>query len=264
MRPTIALTTTSYTGAEYRTPQIMLGSPYARAVERVEATPLLVTPEHGPESIRLLVEMADGLMLSGGEDIDPALYGQEPHPKLQPVHRQRDEMELLALRYALERRMPVLAVCRGFQLLNVHFGGTLYQDLETQRVGGVIHEQDAPISERWHGARPEPGSRLAEIVGANEMMINSFHHQGIDRLGEGLRAVVHSEDGLVEAAEAADYPWVIGVQWHPERGEAEAPGDRRHPDWRLFYAFAEAAREFGSLELSTTTRRTSRSHPGRT
>lgn len=246
MRPRIALTTTSYAGAEYRTPQIMLGSPYARAVERVEATPLLITPEHSPESIELLVEMADGLMLSGGEDVDPARYGQEPHPKLGTVHRQRDEMEMLALRCALERQMPVLAICRGCQLLNVYFGGTLYQDLETQRVGGVIHEQDAPVSERWHSARAQPGSRLAEIIGAEEIMINSFHHQAVDRLAEGLQAVVHAEDGLVEAVEATDYPWVIGVQWHPERGEAETPGDRRHPDWRLFYAFAEAAREFGA------------------
>lgn len=242
MRPVIGVTTTSYTGAEYRTPQVLLGSPYLEAVERVNATPLLITPAHGQASIAELLEMCDGLMLTGGEDVDPSRYGQRPHPKLETVNHARDEMELEALRIALDMEMPVLAICRGLQLLNVHFGGTLFQDLPSQRPGGVIHEQTAPINERWHGARVEKGSRVEQLFQAETFQINSFHHQGIDRLGEGLRAVGWADDGLVEAVEAADHRWVIGVQWHPERGEVELPGDHSHPDWRLFSAFAEEAR----------------------
>src|SRR5690606_6121637 len=105
------------------------GSPYLEAVERVNATPLLITPAHGQASIAELLGMCDGLMLTGGEDVDPSRYGQRPHPKLETVNHARDEMELEALRIALDMEMPVLAICRGLQLLNVHFGGTLFQDL---------------------------------------------------------------------------------------------------------------------------------------
>lgn len=242
MRPAIAVTTTSYSGAEYRTPQVLLGSPYITAVQRMDATPLLITPAHDEASIEALLEMSDGLFLTGGEDIDPSRYGQRPHPKLETVNHQRDEMEFIVLERALALELPVLAVCRGFQLLNVFFGGTLYQDLPSEKPGGVIHEQDAPINERWHGATVEPESRVAGLFQATEFQINSFHHQGIDRLGEGLQAMGWSEDGLVEVIEATGYPWVIGVQWHPERGEVELPDEGGHPDWRLFAAFAGEAR----------------------
>jgi putative glutamine amidotransferase len=244
MRPLIATTTTSYEDPGYRTPQIMLGSPYVAALERVGGTPVLVTPAHDGESIARLVELADGLVLTGGEDVDPSCYGQEPHPKLSTVNRARDQMEIVALERALELGMPVLAICRGLQLLNVALGGTLFQDLPSQRAEGIIHEQDAPINERWHSARVAAESRLAQIFGATDLFINSFHHQGINKLADTLRPVAWAEDGLVEGVESRDHPWVIGVQWHPERGEAETRGDRRHPDNRLFYAFLDAAREY--------------------
>lgn len=244
MRPLIAITATSHAGAEYRVPQVMLGFPYIRAIEALGGSALLLTPAHCAESVERLLDLADGLLLSGGEDIAPEHYGQTPHPKLETTNPARDEMELLALPAALERGLPVLAICRGIQLLNVAFGGTLYQDLPSQRAGEVIHEQEAPVSHRWHGATVESGSRLEEIFGTDELFINSFHHQGIDRLGEGLRALAWAEDGLVEAVEAPDHPWVFGVQWHPERGEAEVPGDKRDPDRRLFASFMEAAREY--------------------
>jgi putative glutamine amidotransferase len=244
MRPLIAVTTTaSHAGAGYRTPQLMLGSLYLAAVETIEGAALLVTPAHRGASVERLMDIADGLILSGGEDVDPARYGQAPHPKLGMVSRERDEVEFAALERALERELPVLAICRGMQLLNVAFGGTLYQDLPSLRDGGLIHEQDAPITKRWHAVEVEEGSRPAEIFGETKLFINSFHHQGVDRLGEGLRAWGWAEDGLVEGIEAADHPWVVGVQWHPERGEAEVPGDPLHPDHCLFQAFGEAVRE---------------------
>ena len=245
MRPLIATTTTSYEDPGYRTPQIMLGSPYLAAVERVGGTPLLVTPAHDEESIVRLVDLADGIVLTGGEDVDPSCYGHEPHPKLSTVNRSRDRMEMVALQRALERGRPVLAICRGVQLLNVALGGTLFQDLPSERAEGIIHEQDAPINERWHAARVAEDSQLAQIFGATDLFINSFHHQGINRLAEPLRPVAWAEDGLIEGVEGLDHPWLIGVQWHPERGEAETRGDRRHPDNRLFFAFVDAARKFG-------------------
>jgi putative glutamine amidotransferase len=254
MRPLIATTTTSYEDPGYRTPQIMLGSPYLAALEHLGGTPLLVTPAHDDGSIARLIDLADGLMLTGGEDVDPACYGQEPHAKLGAVNRARDRMEMAALERALERGIPVLAICRGIQLLNVALGGTLFQDLPSERAEGIIHEQDAPINERWHGARVAEGSRLAQIFGATDLFINSFHHQGINVLADRLHPTVWAEDGLIEGVEGKDHPWMIGVQWHPERGEAETRGDRRHPDNRLFWAFLDAARKFreeAALGLAT-------------
>ena len=246
MRPLIATTTTSYEDPGYRTPQVMLGSPYVAALERMGGTPVLVTPAHDDESIHRLIDLADGLVLTGGEDVDPACYGQEPDPELGAVNRARDRMEMVVLERAMERGIPVLAICRGVQLLNVALGGTLFQDLPSQRAEGIIHEQDAPINERWHAARVAEGSQLARIFGATDLFINSFHHQGINVLADRLTPTVWAEDGLIEGVEGRDHPWMIGVQWHPERGEAERRGDRRNPHNRLFFAFLDAARRFGA------------------
>lgn len=249
MRPLIALTTTTNSGSEHRTPQVLLGSPYVAAIERIDATGVLVSPAHSDEAVHHLMEIAHGLVLTGGEDVDPARYGQPPHPQLGTVNPRRDAMELAALEVALARGMPVLAVCRGVQLLNVAMGGTLFQDLPSQRERGIIHEQEAPITHRWHRAEVASDSVLVEIFGDTDLCINSFHHQGIDVLAPGLRAEVWAEDGLVEGVRAYDFPWVVGVQWHPERGEAETEGEL-HPDARLFQAFGGAARWFAEGAMS--------------
>jgi putative glutamine amidotransferase len=142
--------------------------------------------------------------------------------------------------------MPVLAVCRGIQLLNVAMGGTLWQDIPSQLGGDLLHEQSAPVNDRWHGARVEPGSLLAEVFGTETLSINSFHHQAVRDVAPGLRAVAWAEDEVVEGVEGVSHPWLVGVQWHPERGEAHAPeGDERDPDRRLFWAFVDAARRYG-------------------
>jgi putative glutamine amidotransferase len=243
VRPLIAVTTPIYTGENYRQPQIMLGAPYIAAIEDPGATAILLTPAHEAESIARILDSVQGLVLSGGEDIEPARYGQEPHPKLGSTNPARDEMEFAALEGALARRLPVLAICRGMQLLNVALGGTLYQDLPSLRPSEVTHQQRAAINQRWHSARVDEQSAMAEIFGTTELQINSFHHQGIDRLAPGLEATVWAEDGLIEGVEAREFPWVYGVQWHPERGEAETPGETRNPDRRLFWAFVTAVRE---------------------
>lgn len=247
LQPLIAITTPMYSGENYRLPLVSLSSPYIRAVENPGGVAVLVTPAHKRESIGRLLDIVQGVMLSGGEDVDPARYGQLPHPELGSVSRARDEMEFAVLEGALARELPVLAVCRGMQVLNVAFGGTLFQDLPSLRPGELVHQQDAGINDRWHEASVETNSRLGKIFGTEELFINSFHHQGVDELGSGLVATTWAEDGLIEGVEATGHPWVLGVQWHPERGEAEsAEGDQRRPDRRLFHAFIEAAREFAS------------------
>ena len=244
MRPLIAVTTTMGPGGRHELPQVKLNVQYVTAVEQPGATALLLNPAQDPESVPRLMELAHGLLLTGGEDVDPAHYGQEPHPALGDLIPARDTLELAALREALRRGMPVLAICRGIQLLNVALGGTLYQDLPTQRPGPVVHEQTAPVAHRWHAARVEPDSELRAIFGVGDLFINSFHHQGIDRLAPALRPAVLAEDGLVEGVEGREHPWLFGVQWHPERGEANAPADQRDPDRRLLWAFVDAAKQF--------------------
>jgi len=241
--PLIGVTTTLRTPPTARGPQVILNAGYVEAVERPGATALLLSPAHGPDSLNRILDTVHGLVLTGGEDVDPARYGQPPHPALSTVTPERDEMEFAVLAGALERGLPVLAICRGIQLLNVALGGTLYQDLPAERPDSIIvHEQDAPVDQRWHAARVEEGSALHHIFGASELFINSFHHQAIRSLAPPLRATVWADDGLIEGVESMEHPWVIGVQWHPERGEAELAHDKRDPDRRLFWEFVNVAR----------------------
>jgi putative glutamine amidotransferase len=161
----------------------------------------------------------DGLILTGGLDVDPALYAQERHPLTDPARPDRDAWELALFRGAERRRMPVLAICRGLQLVNVARGGTLHQHLpealgtERYRVGGgVFAVNEVAVDE---------GSRLAELVGVGELDVHSYHHQGIDRLGDGLVATARTDDGLVQAFESDGDGYVLGVQWHPEENQED-------------------------------------------
>ncbi|HEU0014953.1 MAG TPA: gamma-glutamyl-gamma-aminobutyrate hydrolase family protein [Longimicrobium sp.] len=245
VRPLIALTTTLAPGGSRGLPRAQLDAQYIAAVEAEGAAALLVTPANGEKAVRALLSVAHGLVLTGGEDVDPARYGQERLPEVFDPNPARDEMEIAAVHEALRRGMPVLGICRGMQLLNVAMGGTLYQDLPTQLAGDVLHEQEAEINARWHQGRVEAGSGLERVFGTAELHINSFHHQAVRDVAPGLRPVAWAEDGVVEAVEGTDHPWLYAVQWHPERGEAHGPeGDPRDPDRRLFWEFVRACREF--------------------
>ena len=245
MSPLILVTTTQ-TGDGDRMPAASLATPYIVGIERPGATALLVTPAHRSASRERLLDMADALMLSGGEDIAPQRYGAEPGLHLGIVNHERDEMELEVLRGALERGMPILGICRGMQLLNVALGGTLIQDLPSEKGGEIRHKQEGSLLSRTHLASVEPGSRLHGIFGNPDFCINSFHHQALDRVAAPLRVVARAEDGIVEAVESAEHPWLCGVQWHPERGEAELMEDPRDPDRRLLWAFVDAARGYAA------------------
>lgn len=235
----VALTTTSVAeGGRHLRPQVLLYSAYIRALEAAGLAPVLLTPSHSARSVRALLDRCAGLVLSGGEDVDPRRYGEAPHPALGAVAPERDELEMTALAVAFRDGIPVLAICRGVQVLNVYHGGTLYQDIAAQRPTGIPHEQSAPWGERSHRVRVHAGSKLRSIVETDTLQINSFHHQAIKDVAPGLEVTAVAEDGLIEGVEATAHPWVVGVQWHPERHEAHAADT--DPDRRLFAAFGAA------------------------
>lgn len=246
MEPFVALTTTlDPQGGGYQQPQVTVYANYIRALARAGLNAVLVTPAHEPAAVDRLVATCNGLVLTGGEDVDPRRYGEEAMPELGEVNPRRDAMEYKALDAALERDLPVFGICRGMQLLNVYFGGTLYQDLATQRGRDLKHYQDAPWGQHQHAVQCEPGSRLQQILGeCVPLQINSFHHQAVKDLAPNMACTALADDGLVEGIEATDHDWIVGVQWHPERHEAEAPNS--NPNLRVIAAFADRVREFAA------------------
>jgi len=174
------------------------------------------------EEIDNLIGEADGILLPGGNDVNPMLYGEERKSHTQPPHTERDMFELYLIEKAMDKKIPILGVCRGLQILNVKFGGTLYQDTEKEMEGSIRHDwheensEPVPRSLLAHSVSFDGESRLHTLVGIDSVEVNSLHHQGIKDLGKGLVATGHSPDGLVEAVEMPSYPYLLGVQWHPE------------------------------------------------
>ncbi|HVL31798.1 MAG TPA: gamma-glutamyl-gamma-aminobutyrate hydrolase family protein [Solirubrobacteraceae bacterium] len=219
--------------------ELALSLTYPEAVLRAGAVPVVIPPLDVP-AIEPLLDGLWGVCLSGGPDVDPGAYGAEPHPELGPTEAHLDRFEIALVRAAEARDMPVLAICRGLQVLNVARGGTLVQDLPSQRPSEVAHRQPDPGSTATHDVRIEAGSLTAACLGGCELRVNSFHHQAVDRLGRDLRAVGWAPDGVVEALEASDRTFVVGVQWHAE-SMVGAPEQAR-----LMEAFADAATSYGS------------------
>jgi putative glutamine amidotransferase len=208
---------------------------YVRAVEDAGGLPLVFAPGR-PEDAPALLDHVSALVLSGGADVDPRLYGEEPHPRLGRVIAERDAFELALCREALDRRLPILAICRGQQVLNVATGGTLVQDIPSQVSGAHDHD---PEAERWattHQVTVVPGTRLRAILGTDTVAVNSFHHQSVRDPGRGVVVSARSEDGVVEGIEMPEQPFVVGVQWHPE-----AFWDHGRTFQPLFEALAGAA-----------------------
>lgn len=204
-----------------RRTEAVTGRNYADALDAVGLLPVLV-PTLPAERAEAFVGRADGLLLSGGGDVDPARYGQAPHPRLGVVDPERDAVELALYRAARARGLPILGICRGAQVMAVAEGGSLRQHLPSfEALHG--HEQAARDGRRYHEVRLEPNGALATAFGNDRLQVNSYHHQGIEAPGPALRPIAWSEDGLIEAVEARDGSFAVGVQWHPEMGFAIDP-----------------------------------------
>jgi putative glutamine amidotransferase len=207
-------------------PAILIPAAYVHAIERAGGRPLIVPPS--TDSTEETLDLLDGIVFSGGSDVDPARYGAEPHPETDEPRRERDEAELALLTAALERDMPVLAVCRGSQVLNVALGGDLVQHLPDE-LGDERHRH-TPGEFADHEVAVKPDSRLGGILG-DRAPVKSHHHQGYARIGRGLVEVAWADDGTVEGLEDPTKRFALGVLWHPEEGE----------DFALFQALVEQA-----------------------
>lgn len=212
-----------------RADEFYLLADYFDSVELAGGAPVLIPQVSGDEVLRDLLGRLDGLVITGGPDTPPGRYDQSPHPTTNPVHPRRDKFDRDCLRTALELGLPILAICYGVQLLNVFLGGTLIQDIASQRPSADRHVQDGP--RLLHAVRIEPGTKLARCLGVTEIEVASSHHQAVDRIGRGLRVSARSHDGIIEGLETEDDRLILGVQWHPEELAA------KHPDHlRLFQA----------------------------
>jgi len=232
LRPVIGITTyvTPAAWGYWQLEAALIPADYVFAVERAGGRPLLVPPSS--EGVDETLDALDALVFSGGSDLDPETYGEQPHPETFGVHPERDAAELALVTRALERDMPVLGICRGIQVLNVARGGDLNQHLP-DIVGNDRHKHDPPGVFSDHDVKIEAGTRLAGIFGG-ETDVKSHHHQGIRRVGEGLVESAHADDGTIEAVEDPTKRFALGVLWHPEAGD----------DVKLFEALVEEARRY--------------------
>lgn len=189
---------------------------YIQAVLKAGGVPVLLPAVNSTAVIMEQAELVDGLIVSGGPDMDPKYFGEQPVPELGGVSPLMDASESVLIRRILELNKPLLGICRGEQVLNVVAGGTLYQDLRRALPEVLKHVQDQP---RWfpsHSARIVAGTKLAKILQAEELPVNSFHHQAVARVAPGFVATAYAPDGVIEAIESQNHRFVIGVQWHPE------------------------------------------------
>ena len=233
MRPLIGITTYAepVSWGAWNVTSALVPISYVRAVEEAGGRALLVPPSG--DAIEETLEALDGLLFSGGSDLDPSTYGAEPHPETNGVRPERDRAELALLDAALARDMPVLAVCRGLEVLNVARGGDLVQHLPD--VVGDERHKHTPGEYADHDVDLKPGSRLAAILG-DRAPVKSHHHQGPGRLGRGLEPVAWADDGTVEGLEDPSHRFALGVLWHPEEGE----------DFSLFRALVQEATAYAA------------------
>ena len=247
--PLIGVTTSEVRMAEQVEPtpqgepprrEMALGMTYLKAIEAAGGLPVVMPPlELG--AVEPLLDRLDGVCLSGGPDLDPEAYHDRRHPELGPVEPELDRFELALARAADARGLPILAICRGAQALNVARGGTLHQHLPDRPGTSITHRQRRAGDQTTHSVDIAPESLLARVMRRSRARVNSFHHQGVRRLGAGLRATAWAPDGVIEGIEAPARPFVLGVQWHAETLTAR----REHA--ALFEALVGAAMPAGAL-----------------
>ena len=232
--PLIGITACHVTTAD-GFPAVRILRAYVTAVTEAGGAPILIPPDLTEDGWRTLLTHLDGILFSGGADIGLAYFNGEPHPTVEE-EPDRDAIELPLLRAAVEADKPVLGICRGFQVMNVALGGTLYTHILDQLPGALQHDwHDHPRPTLAHPVRVEEGTRLVDILGAPMLQVNSLHHQGVKDLAPGLKATAYAPDGLVEGIELPDHRFALAVQWHPE-------WMAKHEEMRrLFQKFVQAA-----------------------
>lgn len=226
---------------ELETNRFYLGRDYSEAVEAAGGIPLHISLIPKPDYISTVLDDLDGILLPGSDsDVDPLRYGSEPHPKLGTVVHIKDETDLLVLAEIENRKMPLLAICFGMQVLNVFRGGTLIQDIASQLPEAIKHEQGAPRDRPSHSIKLADGSGLETLAAGTSALVNSHHHQALDKVGRNLVETAWASDGLIEAVEdPRDDRFVVGVQWHPELGwKGDALSEA------LFERFIDACRDW--------------------
>jgi len=212
-----------------------IGQAYVQAIEQVGGVAIGIPPMNNIEHIVSVLQRFDGLLLPGGNDIDPMLYHEDIIRENGALEPERDRLELAIVQWALAHDVPLLGICRGLQMLNVAAGGTLYQDIPAQADSALQHRQKAP---RWYGTHAihiEHGTQLADIFQPDTLRVNSFHHQAVKKLAPGFIASARANDNMIEAIESPQHRFAVGVQWHPE---AMLPHDPNQAT--LFKAFMQA------------------------
>nr|WP_044200416.1 gamma-glutamyl-gamma-aminobutyrate hydrolase family protein [Oscillochloris trichoides] len=214
---------------------------YLKALEAAGSVPVPIPLSDDLEIVRSLYRLCDGILLPGGDDVDPAHYHEEPHPDLGAVDPQRDVVEIALARWSREDRKPLMGICRGIQVINVAFGGSLYQDLGAQYANAFDHRLNIKLHQYdilTHSISLNPESWLARHLGVEEVMGNTMHHQAVKDVAPGLRVVGHAHDGVIEAVEGTGEQFVVAVQCHPEHLWANA-----EPRWQqVFAGFVAACR----------------------
>lgn len=243
-RPVIGIATQTLPGVPgERQACWLMGRSYVEELRKVGAVPWLIPlVPHDTDTLHEIFDRLDGVFITGGVDVDPGSYGEAKSPLCGTTDADRDAVEIALLKHALERRLPVFAVCRGIQILNVACGGTLYQDVTAQVPAALKHDY-FPTPEQpsrkylAHDVVVEQRSRLGRIIGESLVPVNSMHHQAIKDLAPNLTATAHAPDGIIEGVEGAGDQYLVAVQWHPEELTESHPGQAR-----LFTSFADAAR----------------------
>jgi len=219
---------------------LKLNMNYYQAVEETGGLPILVPILRERENLFRLVDLLDGMIFSGGVDVDPYHYNEEPHPGLGQITPERDELEITLCRILYEKKKPIFGICRGIQLINVALGGTLYQDIKTQLSNALKHQQEAPAHSPTHEVLIEKDSLLFSILKSERLRVNSFHHQAVKDVAATLRVVARAKDGIIEALESRNDRFVLAVQWHPER-----MFKRHREHFELFRRFVEECAKKG-------------------
>lgn len=248
MRPVIGVTTQTLQAIDGIPPMlphsVVMNERYYTAAAQAGGAPVLVPLlDEDLDALRAVYELLDGVLIPGGVDMNPATFGEAPHPKLGRVDQARDIVEMQLTRWAIADGKPLLGLCRGLQVINVALGGTLYQDLEAQHPDAIKHDYFPTYGfardHLAHDVAVTAGSRLREVLERDRITVNSMHHQGIKNLAPALVASAVAPDGLVEAAELPGQPFCVGVQWHPEVFEMVNPDTRR-----VFSEFITAAARY--------------------